>query len=337
MKILIVGAGLTGCTIAEKLAKVGHQIDVIEKRNHIAGNAFDVRNEFGIRVHKYGPHLFHTNNDKVIAYLSKFTEWSPYRHHVKALLASGEYVTFPPNLETEKIVGKENLVDVLYRPYSEKMWEMKLEELNPAIINRVPIRNNNCDLYFPNDKFQALPKDGYTVMADEMLQHENINVELQTDFDKSMEADYDFIFNAMSIDEYYDFRFGELPYRSIKFNHQHSEVEFAQPAAVINFTKADGYTRCTEWKHLPEHSGDNANRTTQTYELPCDYKDTGERYYPIQDADGANRKLYKKYAAIPHDKMQFVGRCGQYVYIDMHQAVNQALIISNQFIKRAAQ
>jgi len=173
MKILIVGAGFSGAVIARELAEDGHEITVIDKRDHIGGNAFDYTNELGIRIHKYGPHLFHTNNKDVFEWLSRFTEWAPYFHKVKALLKNGQYVTLPINKETKQIVGEENVIETFIRPYSEKMWGMKLEEIDKQILNRVPIRDDNNELYFPDDEFQFMPKDGFEKLFYNILEHKN--------------------------------------------------------------------------------------------------------------------------------------------------------------------
>lgn len=323
--ILIVGAGLTGATIARELAETGYNVDVIDSRNHIAGNAYDYTNEYGIRVHKYGPHLFHTNNEDVFNYLSQFTEWAPYQHKVKAMLSDGRLVTLPVNAETKEIVGEENVLDIFFRPYTLKMWDIPLDELNPTIIERVPIRDDMNELYFPKDKFQAMPVDGYTEMVRRMLDHPSIHVYVGESFTKDVEADYDHIFNAMPIDVYYDNCFGELPYRSIKFDTHTIPVPKVFPTATVNFTHDGPNTRVTEWKNIPNH-GTNPHYTTLTFETPCDYKENRmERYYPVKDKDGKNRDTYNKYLAIPNKKTTFVGRCGWYAYIDMHQAVNAAL------------
>ena len=324
-RILVVGAGFTGATIARELAELGHHIDMIDIRDHWAGNAFDYTNEYGIRVHKYGPHLFHTNNEDVWNYLSNFTEWTPYKHKVKAMLSDGRLVTLPVNAETKEIVGEENVLDIFFRPYTLKMWGKTLDELNPAIIDRVPIRDDMNELYFPKDKFQAMPTNGYTEMIYNMMNHPNIKFSCGTAFDKSMEADYDHVFNSMPIDVYYDLQFGELPYRSIKFETQTIPVPKVFPTATTNFTHAGPHTRVTEWKNIPEH-GTNPHFTTLTFETPCDYRDNNmERYYPVRDKDGINGAKHKQYLDIPNEKTTFVGRCGWYAYIDMHQAVSAAL------------
>lgn len=333
MKILIVGIGMYGSTVARQLAEVGHSIHMIDARDHIGGNCYDYVNEHGIRVHKYGPHLFHTRNKGVFEYLSRFTEWVPYQHKVKAILSTGQYVTLPVNKETAEIVGKDNIVDVFFRPYTKKMWAMDIEELDPSIINRVPVRDDMNELYFPNDEYQFMPKEGYTKLIENMINHPSISISLNTHFDKQMEDDYDYIFNSMAIDEYYDFCYGELPYRSIKFHHVNVPSPKLLPTATVNFTHTGPYTRVTEWKNIPEH-GVNDCMTTLTYEEPCDYKENSyERYYPIKDKDGNARMVYKKYAQLKHPKMEFIGRCGMYVYIDMDQAVNSAIATSRRFIE----
>lgn len=335
MIILVVGAGLYGSVVARVLADNGHSVHVIDKRDHIAGNIYDYVNKDGIRIHKYGPHLFHTNNEAVVNYLSKFTDWVEYFHKVKAILPDGRYVTLPVNRETKEIVGEDKVLDTFFRPYTKKMWGKELEELDPSIMNRVPIRDDDNELYFPKDKFQLIPKNGYTEMVLTMLDHDNIKVMLGVEFDNSYEKEFDYIFNSMPIDQYYDYEFGELPYRSIKFHTQSVPTPKILPTAVVNFTHSGPYTRMTEWKNIPCH-GENELCTWITYEEPCDYTENNmERYYPVKDVDGKNREIYQLYAnkAKSEEKMEFIGRCGLYVYIDMDAAVSSALACANRFIK----
>jgi UDP-galactopyranose mutase len=332
MKYLVVGAGLSGCVIARELAKAGHSVDVIDKRDHVAGNAYDYENEHGIRVHKYGPHLFHTNNEEVFEWLSHFTEWVEYRHKVKAQLSDGQYVTLPVNRETKDIVGEENVLDVFFRPYTKKMWGVELDQLNPDIINRVPIRDDYNEEYFPNDKIQYMPRHGYTQMVENILTRHNIHVYLQTEYSSHMNENYDHVFNSMPIDEYFKFKHGKLPYRSIKFETMSLPIPQALPTATVNFTHHGPKTRVTEWKNIPCH-GDNKYITTLTFEEPCDYSENNfERYYPVKDRDGKNRELYKKYKAEIPEHMTFIGRCGLYAYLDMHQAVSTALSTVRKFL-----
>lgn len=333
MKILVVGAGFAGATVARILAEAGHTITVIDKRDHVAGNAYDYTNEHGIRIHKYGPHLFHTNNERVFDFLGRFTEWVPYRHQVKAQLDDGRYVTLPVNRETKEIVGEENVLDIFFRPYTRKMWGKELEELDPSIIKRVPIRDDDNEDYFPNDNYQALPLMGYTSLIKKMLEHDNIDVNLNTPFDKVWLNYSDYCFNSMPIDEFFDFYHGELPYRSIKFHNVNLPMAKVLPSGTVNFTHDGPYTRVTEWKNLPCH-GFNSQYTTLTYEEPCDYIDNDmERYYPVKDVDGKNRETYEKYKEMIGSSMTFIGRCGQYVYVDMHQAVNSSMQVAEKFIK----
>lgn len=334
-RILVIGAGFSGATIARLCAQEGIKVEVVDRRPHVAGNAFDQTNERGIRVHKYGPHLFHTKQKHVWDFLSQFTEWLPYQHRVKALLEDGRYVTLPVNQETAEIVGKDNIISTFIRPYSEKMWGMRLEELDPSILARVPMRDDMNELYFPNDPFQGMPKDGYTELVKRMLDHPNITVHLRKPFQKETLPLYDHTFNSMPIDEYYDFCYGELPYRSIRFHTVDVPFKKLLPATTVNFTNTGPYTRITEWKNIPGH-GDNPHITTLTYEEPCDYRDNNmERYYPVKDLDGKNRERYLKYLEIENPKMTFIGRCGLYTYMDMDMAVSSAISIANRFLGNA--
>lgn len=332
--ILVVGAGFTGAVIARELAEAGHSVHVMDKRRHVAGNAHDYVNEHGIRVHQYGPHLFHTKMKDVYDYLSRFTEWLPYQHRVKAQLADGRLVTLPVNHETSQIVGKENVLDVFFRPYTLKMWGIPLDRLDPSVIARVPIRDDDNELYFPNDPYQGIPKDGYTTLISNILDHANIKVFLGGTFTKHLEKDYDHIFSAQPIDEYYDFIYGELPYRSIRFHQAHVPLSQVFQHATVNFTHSGPYTRVTEWKNIPGH-GENPYITSLTYEEPCDYRDNGmERYYPVKDIEGKNREIYLRYKNIPNAKVTFCGRTGLYAYLDMDQAVTVARSMARQFIEK---
>jgi UDP-galactopyranose mutase len=247
------------------------------------------------------------------------------------MLEDGQLVTLPINNETRKIVGEEKLVETFIRPYSEKMWGMKLEDLDPQIINRIPSRKDDNELYFPDDEYQVMPKYGYTKLFENILEHDNISVMLNTEFCKEMEVEYDFIFNSMPIDEYFDFCHGELPYRSIKFTNINLPLPRLFPVSQVNFTHTGPNSRVVEWKNIPNH-GINDRLTTITYEEPCDYKDNQmERYYPVKDIHGQNKNLYTKYLGMVKPNMQFIGRLGLYAYLDMHQCINNALISAKNF------
>lgn len=334
-QILVVGAGFAGTTIAHELAVNNHKVTVIDQRDHVGGNAYDYVNEHDILVHKYGAHLFHTNNEIVFDWLSKFTEWIEYKHKVVARLPDDTLIVFPPTKTFADKMGIDYIKQTLYAPYTKKMWEIDIDDIDQSVINRVPIREDDNDLYFPGARYQYLPKRGYNSIFSNILKHENITLKLNTVFDKTMEKDYDHVFNSMPIDVYYDYRFGELPYRSIKFQEINYEQERLSQHPVINFTDDGPRTRMIEWKNFPGH-GANDKLTTVTYEVPCDYKDNNmERYYPVKDSKGINREIYKKYKEIPNDKVTFIGRCGMYVYIDMDQAISSSLNIAHRFLNKS--
>ena len=331
--VLVVGAGLSGATLARQLAEAGIHVNVIDKRDHVAGNAFDHMTPEGIRVHKYGPHIFHTSNREVFEFLSRFTDWLPYRHRVRALLADGREVVMPPNLDTRAAVGADRLIDVLYRPYTRKMWGVELEDIDPEVAARVRVRDDHSDAYFPDDTFQFMPTLGYTAMVGNMLDHPNITVSLNTQFERAMEPLATHIFNAMPIDAYFEYRLGELPYRSIRFHQVTLPRPSVNSVATVNFTDSGPYTRFTEWKKFPGH-GDNPSATVLTLEEPCDYRDNNfERFYPVKDASGVNRATYEGYRQLVPPEMTFMGRCGLYAYLDMHQAVSSAAAIARNYLR----
>jgi UDP-galactopyranose mutase len=324
--ILVVGTGFSGSVIARELAELDYNVTIIDQRSHIGGNCYDEMVD-GVLVHRYGPHIFHTNNRKVFEWLSQYTEWIPYQHKVKAY-HKGKFLTLPPNSETQKILG-DKLFETLYAPYSQKMWGLPTEKIDGTILNRVKVRDDLNELYFPNDEYQYLPKGGYKKLFDNILKHKNIKILLNIKFNKKMEKEYDYVFNSMAIDDYYDYCYGELPYRSIKF-HYTKIAPFNMPTPVVNFTDDGPYTRITKWELFSEHgSGER-----YTLEEPCDYKNNNyERYYPVKDSEGLNREIYIKYRNIKNDKVQFIGRCGMYVYIDMDMAVSSSLAVVDNFIK----
>ena len=331
-RVLVVGAGFSGAVIARELADYGFSVHVIDKREHIGGNAWDFVDEFGFRIHKYGPHLFHTSNRAVVEWLSQFTEWTPYRHRVKAMLPDGRLVTLPVNKQTCEIVGRENILDVFYRPYTRKMWGVELDKLDPSILSRVPVRDDMNEDYFPDDSFQAMPSEGFNTLFARILDHELITVQLNTPFQRSMEPAYTHVLNSMPIDEYFEFCLGELPYRSVRFATFRLPVPKLFPTATVNFTHDGPFTRVTEWKNIAPHIG-HPNFTTITVEEPCDYKDNNlERYYPVKDVFGSNRKTHQRYMKMVPSHVTFVGRCGLYAYLDMHQAVSSALSVARSFL-----
>lgn len=354
---LVVGAGFAGSVISERLASQhGARILLIDRRPHIGGNAYDEKDEAGILYHKYGPHIFHTNSAMVVDYLSQFTGWRPYEHRVRACVRD-KLVPIPINrttlnklfgldLKTDEdaaeylasraepvdeirnsedvvinAVGRE-LYELFFQSYTRKQWGIDPSQLDKQVTSRIPTRTNTDDRYF-TDKFQAMPRDGYTAMFEKMLDHPLIDRQLGTDFRDIRPRAFELADNIVytgPIDEYFDFRFGKLPYRSLKFDHRTLDEEQHQEVAVVNYPAPDvPYTRISEYKHL---TGQEHPRTTITYEYPSA---EGDPYYPIPRAE--NQALYKRYEALADetDDVTFVGRLATYRYYNMDQIVGQAL------------
>jgi UDP-galactopyranose mutase len=352
---LIVGAGYAGSVLAERLARASSKkVLIIDKRPHIAGNAYDHYNDEGILVHKYGPHIFHTNSREVFDYLSQFTAWRQYEHRVLASV-DGQLVPIPINLDTvnklyglnltsfqveeffrsvaeprEEIrtsedvivskVGRE-LYEKFFRNYTRKQWDLDPSELDASVTARVPTRTNRDDRYF-TDSYQAMPLHGYTRMFENMLDHKNIKIMLKVDYrEVAKYIPYKQIIYTGPVDEYFDYRYGKLPYRSLEFKHETHNTAVYQPAPVVNYPNEHPYTRITEFKYL---TGQEHSKTSIVYEFP---RAEGDPYYPIPRAE--NAELYRKYqqlaAATPD--VHFVGRLATYKYYNMDQVVAQALTI----------
>ncbi len=367
-RVLIVGAGLAGSTIARTLAENDINVLIIDKRDHIAGNAFDFLNSNEERIHKYGPHLLHCNkNSKGLIFLSRFTKWINYEHKVRALLEDGRTTPLPINKITLEDIFNKNfpseshvkefldelrnrdlvpsntdelfesnvgnyLANIFFRPYTKKMWGMDPKKLALGVGARIPVRYNNDSRYF-TDNFQALPKYGYTKMVEKMLDHKNITINLRTPYQNGMEKDFYHSFLCLPIDKFFDFKFGVLPYRSIIFENK-KEVGKDMDAPVINFTDNSKYTRKTQWDLLPNSKRSNAYKTV-TYEIPCDMnQNPDEYYYPVQTRK--SKKLYEKYKKLSekYNTISFCGRTGLFKYIDMIPAVNIHMRIANKFLKK---
>jgi UDP-galactopyranose mutase len=352
---LIVGAGYAGSVLAERLARVsGKRVLICDRRPHIAGNAYDHYNDDGVLVHKYGPHIFHTNSREVFEYLTQFTEWRQYEHRVLASV-DGQLLPIPINLDTinryyglnltsfeveeflakqaeprERIrtsedvvvsrVGRE-LYEKFFRNYTRKQWGLDPSELDASVTARVPIRTNRDDRYF-TDSYQAMPKHGYTRMFERMLDHENIHVLLNTDYrDVERVIPFKEMIYTGPVDEFFEFRFGKLPYRSLEFKHVTHEQETYQPAPVVNYPNDNLYTRITEFKYL---TGQEHRKTSIVYEFP---RAEGDPYYPVPRPE--NAELYAKYKALADETpgVHFVGRLATYKYYNMDQVVAQALTV----------
>ena len=350
---LIVGAGFAGSVLAERLANgSGKKVLICDKRPHIAGNAFDYYNDDGILIHKYGPHIFHTNSADVFEYLSRFTDWREYQHRVLASV-DGMQLPIPINLDTinklyglnltafevedffaklaEKCdvvrtsedvvvskVGRE-LYEKFFRNYTRKQWGLDPSELDASVTARVPTRTNRDDRYF-TDSYQAMPKRGYTRMFEKMLDHPNIKIMLNCDYREiANQISYREMIYTGPIDQFFDYRYGKLPYRSLEFKHETHDTETFQAAPVVNYPNEQAFTRITEFKYL---TGQEHKKTSIVYEFP---QATGDPYYPIPRKENAS--IYTKYKALADntENVYFVGRLATYKYYNMDQIVAQAL------------
>ncbi len=350
---LVVGAGFAGSVIAERLAREsGMEVLLVDKRAHIGGNAYDHYDDHGILVHRYGPHIFHTNSDQVLEYLSQFTRWHPYEHRVRAYV-DGQLLPMPINLDTvnrlqglrltseelvrhfegvaepraeirtseDIVVSKVGrfLYDKLIRNYTRKQWGLDASELDSSVLARLPVRTNRDDRYF-TDKHQCMPLHGFTRMFERMLDHPRIHLMLQTDYrDVVRSIPFRELVYTGPIDAFFDYRHGRLPYRSLEFRHETLGVERHQPVAVVNYPNDHDYTRVTEFKHL---TGQEHPRTSIVYEYP---RADGDPYYPIPRPE--NAEMYRKYQALAEAErgVHFAGRLATYRYYNMDQVVAQAL------------
>ncbi len=360
---LIVGAGFAGCVLAERLTNALHKrVLLVERRNHLGGNAYDSRDEHGLFVQWYGPHIFHTNSKVVWDYLSQFTEWNGYVHRVLADLGT-KHVCLPINLDTmeqlceraftldqmreyleqRKVrlarienaqdvvisqVGTE-LYDLLFRDYTRKQWGLYPEQLDPQVTERLPVRFSRDTRYF-TDAWQGIPTEGYTRMFERMLDNADIEVRLETDYrDVAGSVDVTGLIFTGAIDEFFDCRYGRLPYRSLEFRFETLPVERFQNAAVVNYPNHQEYTRITEFKqlYLQQHP-----QTTICYEYG---RDEGPACYPIPTP--ANHVLYARYKADADrlDDTHFVGRLAQYQYLNMDEVVERALNVFREIRDRA--
>jgi UDP-galactopyranose mutase len=350
--VLIVGAGYAGAVVAERLARHGRQVLVIDRRPHIGGNAYDERDGHGILVHRYGPHIFHTQADRVFAYLSRFTAWRPYEHRVLAHV-DGEYYPIPINQTTinrlyglaldeqgvadflararvpvatpvtseDVVLGSvgHDLCERFFRGYTRKQWGVDLAELAASVAARIPTRVNTDDRYF-TDRHQAMPADGYTAMFRNLLDHPRIRVETGVDyFDVRASITATLTVYTGPIDAYFGYCHGRLPYRSLEFVHEHHARERYQPTGTVNYPNDHEYTRITEFKHL---TGQEAPTTSIVKEFP---RAEGDPYYPVPNH--ANEAQYQRYKRLARDERDvvFVGRLAQYRYYNMDQVVAAAL------------
>ena len=355
---LIVGAGFAGSTLAERLAtQLNKRVLLVDKRNHIGGNAYDKFDDAGVLIHQYGPHIFHTNSRQVFDYLSHFTKWRAYQHRVLACV-DGQLVPIPINLDTintlyglklssselekwfesvaekrEQICTSEDVVvskvgrelyEKFFRGYSRKQWGIDPSELDACVTARVPTRTNRDSRYF-TDSYQAMPLRGYTRMFENMLANEKIKILLNTDYKEIIDViPFKKMIYTGPVDEYFEYQFGKLPYRSLRFEFETHHAKVFQAGPVINYPNDYAYTRVTEFKYL---TGQESDKTTVVYEYP---QDEGDPYYPVPRQE--NAELYRKYAALAEKtpNVHFAGRLATYKYYNMDQVVAQALTIFNK-------
>ncbi len=362
--VIIVGAGISGCTLAERYAtQLQKKVLIIEKRDHIGGNCYDFINNDGILVSKYGAHLFHTQYEDVWRYVNLFSEWYPYEHKVLASV-DGKLVPVPVNITTVnmllglnlkneeemdqwllenqvKINNPQNgeeaamarvgkvLYEKIFKNYTKKQWDRYPAELDASVLNRIPVRNNFDDRYF-TDKYQALPKNGYTKIFEKMLDHPNIEVMLNTDYFALRDSlfGYEKLFYTGPIDQFFDFKFSigaELEYRSLNFVWETHNTEYFQENSVINYPNEHEYTRIVEYKYFTKQKHP---KTTISKEYSAPYiRGENEPYYPIPNP--RNQEIYAKYQQAAEDLEQkgiyFVGRLANYKYFNMDQAFKNAL------------
>ncbi|TNC47242.1 UDP-galactopyranose mutase [Rubellimicrobium rubrum] len=362
--VVIAGAGFAGAIMAERLAEgSGKRVLVVDKRPHVAGNAYDLHDKAGVLIHQYGPHIFHTNSEQVVDYLSRFTAWRPYEHRVLAQV-DGKLLPMPINRTTlnglynlnlqsdedaaaflaaqaepvEKIETSRDVVvnavgshlyETFFQGYTRKQWGLDPSELDKSVTSRVPTRTSLDDRYF-TDTFQAMPKEGFTRMFERMLDHPNIDLALGADYHDLKPSDLaPLTVYTGPIDHFFDYRFGPLPYRSLQFRHETLDQRRFQEVAVVNYPAEEvPYTRITEYKYL---TGQVHDQTSITYEYPSA---VGDPYYPIPRPE--NQILFKKYEALAQqrDDVIFLGRLGTYRYYNMDQVVGQALATYRRLAER---
>jgi len=365
---LIAGAGFAGSVLAERLAsQCGKSCLVVERRDHIGGNAYDAFDAAGILLHMYGPHYFRTNSDRIVQYLSQFTEWRPVEYKILSW-TGGRYWQFPINLNTfEQLLGRpsstaemedalarwrvpisnprnseemivsqvgQQLYEQFFKNYTFKQWRRDARDLDPSVCGRIAIRTDRDDR-FHSEKFQALPREGYTKMFERMLSHPGIKVLLDTDYrEVTPLVRYQHMIYTGAIDQYFDCCYGPLPYRSLRFEPETISKEFYQPAMQVNYPNDEAFTRIVEIKHC---TGQIAPVTTIVREYPEDYGPGREPYYPVPAPD--SRALYQKYAerAEAEPGVTFVGRLATYRYYNMDQVVGAALAAFEKLRERQVQ
>lgn len=365
-KIAIVGAGFTGAVIANQLAQAGYSVTVFENRDHLAGNSHSARDpETNVMVHIYGPHIFHTDNERVWNFVNQFGEFMPYTNRVKAIY-NGRVFTLPINLLTinqffnktfspaeaaqfiseiadtsiiepetfeeqaMRFIGKD-LYEAFFKGYTIKQWGLHPSQLPASILKRLPVRFNYDDNYF-NHKFQGMPKDGYTSIIESMFNHPAITVHLNTNFTRNMTSDFEHVFYSGPIDAWFDYQEGRLPYRTLDFETFRGEGD-VQGTAVLNYCdQSVPYTRITEHKHFAPWEKHEKSICYREFSRLCGEKDIP--YYPIRQME--EKELLKKYVTLANteDKVTFSGRLATYRYLDMDVTIKEALEVVDTFLQK---
>lgn len=364
-KILIIGAGFSGSVIARELAEQGYQITVVDKRSHIAGNCHTERDaETDVMVHQYGPHIFHTDDEEVWQYINKYGEMMPYTNRVKSTV-NGQVYSLPVNLHTInqffgkafspkeahdfivneqadktieepqsfeeqalKFVGRD-LYEAFFKGYTQKQWGLSPKKLPASILKRLPVRFNYNDNYFFH-QFQGMPKNGYTVIVENILNHENIQVLLNTDFNYHDVEAYEHIFYTGALDGFYDYRLGRLGYRTLDFERHVDEGDY-QGCAVMNYGEESvPFTRIAEHKHFTPWENHEKTVYFKEFSRLCGEDDIP--YYPIRLVD--EKKLLEDYVNLANQetKVTFVGRLATYRYLDMDVTIREALDVARAFL-----
>jgi UDP-galactopyranose mutase len=318
----VIGCGISGITAAVLLKEKGYKVKIFESRSHIGGNCYD-SNFFGTLVHNYGPHIFHTDDEEVFNFLSKYTEWFEFRHHITGNTKLG-YISLPYSKKTIKQIGREltqdEIIDVIFKDYSEKHWGVPFEQIPKTITNRVPKTKDDEDpTWYKDEKYQCMPKEGYTKMFEKMLN--GIEIILNSKNNDWKDYETDITVYTGKIDEYFDYKFGELPYRTLKFVHTTSTEKLM--CAVINQNNKLPHTRSYDHSYFNyNHHG----HTIHTDEFSEECKKVDIPYYPITFGEGI--KTYSKYKELADEEKDviFVGRLATYTYLDMWMAVKQAIL-----------
>jgi UDP-galactopyranose mutase len=362
--VLVVGSGLAGATAARLMADKGKSVTVIEKRDHIGGNCFDYKNEADIFVHKYGPHIFHTNNKEVWDFANRFADFNTYSHKVLSYI-EGEFVPFPINKETinkvfnvdikvdevkdflksevekskfnnpplnfeDAVISKcgERMYELFFKNYTAKQWDRDPKELMPEMANRIPVREDEEDRYF-TDAYQGIPEEGYTKLIENMLSHENIKIVTGSDyFSIKDKVNCDLVVYTGKLDEFFDYSFGELQYRSVFFEFKDFDMEYYQPASVINYPNDNAYTRITEFKYFKDN---NKNNTTICLEYPTE---KGEPSYILMSEENKNKReqyMEKVKELEEQGRFVFLGRLAEYKYYNMDQVIGSVIEKLNRF------